>query len=198
MPVAWIGLVERLQSRVLYKECVIHVVGRYNELREIPAIDIEGVAKNSHCMLDMLETRTRKLIDEKHQQLIASCQEAQKNIMSYYPPNLHRRTTTGRADRDPIGRADYGNDVWSWMALALYRHWFGQLLIMVCHTHDRTIITLIYRRMKPMLLLPAASRYTSRSVRAGRPTSIGPSYHPFINTFQCLTEAKPYLRTCSV
>lgn len=119
------NVAERLQSRVLFKEALIHTAGRYNELLHTP---IDGVDKG---VLGMLETRTQDLVRNKHDELKSIVQDVQAKIMSYYPSHLHRQSTTGRADRDPIGRADYGNDIWSWMALCLYRHWLGQNIIMV-------------------------------------------------------------------
>jgi len=81
--------------------------------------------------LDGLRPQIRIVVERKRSELKLACQGVDQQINSYYPPNLHRQAATGRADRDDIGRKSYSNDIISWMALSLYRHWFGQQLAAV-------------------------------------------------------------------
>lgn len=127
-PQAWIDLACRISSRILFKESLIHVVGRYNEL-SVPEEDEEddGEAVSSNfAPLDVLKPYVRQNVERKAKELKDMCRAAEQFMVTFYPPNLHRQSITGRADRDPIGRSHYANDIMSWMALSLFRHYLGQ------------------------------------------------------------------------
>jgi len=87
--------------------------------------------------LDSLDHSIRDLIDKKYDALIKATKEVQSRIAAYYPAELRRTAVTGRVDRDPIGRKDYSNDIFTWMALSLFRHWYT-LAIIHGKTHDAT------------------------------------------------------------
>lgn len=128
-PLEWIDLAYRLSSAVIFKEALIHVVGRYQNFSHKRAdADAEG-ARN---LIDTLREPIRDVVESKARQLQLMCQEAEQKIMTFYPPQLQRQAVTGRADRDDIGRQSYSTDIFHWMALSLFRHWFSQAIINVC------------------------------------------------------------------
>ncbi|GAB7347347.1 hypothetical protein MBLNU459_g4285t2 [Dothideomycetes sp. NU459] len=126
-PLTWIDLGFRLSSGVIFKEALVHLTGRYNHFANCkPEPDESEGCPGARSLLDLLPGPVREVLDKKHKRVVDMCKNAEKCMMSYYPPNLHRQEVTGRADRDNIGRQSYANDIFSWMALALFRHWLGQ------------------------------------------------------------------------
>lgn len=110
------------------------MVGRYQKFSHTRAdVDAEG-ARN---LIDTLREPIRDVVELKARQLQLMCQEAEQKIMTFYPPQLQRQSVTGRADRDDIGRQSYSTDIFHWMALSLYRHWFSQAIINVCYRHSK-------------------------------------------------------------
>lgn len=122
-PLEWINLGYRLSSKIIFKEAAIHVVGMYHHLRQTVVMDKHG---NKQSELDRLRAPIRELIETKHVQLQIMCQEVEQKLVSYYPPYLQRESVTDLANRDDIGRASYGTNVFAWMALSLFRHWISQ------------------------------------------------------------------------
>jgi hypothetical protein len=59
-----------------------------------------------------------------------------QNVLSYYPVELHRQAVSGYADTDNIGRNSYSNDIFSWMALTVYRHYISQEVITALDGED--------------------------------------------------------------
>lgn len=130
-PLEWIDLAYRISSAVIFKEALIHVVGRYQKFRHTRA-DADAEAEGARNLIDTLREPIRDVVELKARQLQLMCQEAEQKIMTFYPPQLQRQSVTGRADRDDIGRQSYSTDIFHWMALSLYRHWFSQAIINVC------------------------------------------------------------------
>lgn len=128
-PVEWLDLGYRISSKVIFKESLIHLTGRYNAFKFLEdAADNDDDDDNNSSTISNLRTPLRKLVEKKHRQLKARCQDVDQKMVTFYPPYLQRQSSTGRADRDDIGRASYGNDVFAWMGVALYRHWLGQAI----------------------------------------------------------------------
>lgn len=129
-PCAWIDLGYRLSSRLIFRESLVHLVGKYNEFNKVdPDTNI--------ALIDRLRAPIRAVVDAKVKILKELCVGIEQAIGGYYPGNMMRHSTTGRADRDPIGRADYANDILSWMALGAFKHWFANAMALECgHTAE--------------------------------------------------------------
>ncbi|KAH0356095.1 hypothetical protein KCU83_g1316, partial [Aureobasidium melanogenum] len=128
-PVIWIDVAFRIQSKVLFKEALIHLTGKYNALVATPPDDA-FVKKypRARSVLDQLTPELRDLVERKHTMLTQICQTVEKSVSTHYPPGIQKSSVTGQAKTDPIGRIDYAKDVFTWVGVALYRHWWGQMI----------------------------------------------------------------------
>lgn len=117
-PHYWVGMACRLQSRIIYKDCFIHLVGRYSVFRRMLANkDMELCTA-----IDMLPSEVKRKVEAKYNKAFAErCRYVESTIVQYYPPALYRTAETGRKD--------YANDVFMHMALNLFRHWFGMQVV---------------------------------------------------------------------
>ena len=106
-----------MKSGCIFREALIHSVGQFN------------TAAMERAMEKKFDMQLKVLLIKKVEHTKESVQRAQRLILSYYPNDLHRQITVGRADKDNIGRASYGNDIFKWMALVAYRHWVDQLVV---------------------------------------------------------------------
>jgi len=115
-PPAWLDFAHRVQSRVIFREALIHGAGQYNTL----------------AMQEALKTMSRSVAEiliKKGKALQEAVRTAAYKIISYYPSHMQRERTVGRADKDSIGRASYANDIMSWIALVVLRQWLAQAQI---------------------------------------------------------------------
>ncbi|KAI4715500.1 hypothetical protein E4T48_08330 [Aureobasidium sp. EXF-10727] len=135
-PILWIDVAFRIESKVLFKEALIHLTGKYNALALTPP-DEAFVNKypRARSILDQLPPNLRDLVERKHAELKRFCQNIEKGISSHYPPGITKTSVTGQAKSDPIGRIDYAKDVFTWVGVACYRHWWGQM-IAIDATHN--------------------------------------------------------------
>lgn len=128
-PIIWIDVAYRIESKVMFKEALIHLVGKYNLLLSTPpSAAVLRRNPKARSMLDQLNVELRDLVESKHEIIKKQCQQIEVAISTHYPSGLQKSEVTGRADRDGIGRKEYGRDVFSWIGVALYRHWWGQTL----------------------------------------------------------------------
>ncbi|KAK5135590.1 hypothetical protein LTR08_005070 [Meristemomyces frigidus] len=114
-PIAWLSFASRLRSRIIFREALIHGAGQFN---------CKGIAAE----VENLPKAVSDILTKKAKVLMAAMQQAEMKILSYYPSHLQREKTVGRADKDNTGRASYANDVMSWIALTVLRHFFAQNL----------------------------------------------------------------------
>ena len=111
-PLAWLEFAHRIRSRAIFREALIHAAGRSNNaelkerLRGVPSPLAAVVVEKGKIIQDGIQLGVMKML-------------------TYYPTHLHREKTVGRADRDSIGRASYGNDIMSWIGLVWLRHWLA-------------------------------------------------------------------------
>lgn len=120
----WLDFSNRLRSKTLWKESLIHGAGRFNS----PSVSTAVRDNDLHPAIVAILTEKAALLKNL-------AQRTQSNLLSYYPEALQRTKTVGRADRDSIGRASYANDIMQWMGLTVWRHWISQ---QVCNdnTHN--------------------------------------------------------------
>lgn len=135
-PTGWLVFAERIRSRAIFKEAMIHAVGSYNTDKIQSAIH-EGTMSDA----------TVEILERKAQEVMNGVSTTMRRLASYYPISLTRVATVGRIDKDNTGRADYGNDILGWMALSVFRHWLGDMMATDHTTHDKDMgyffITLI-------------------------------------------------------
>lgn len=108
-PSAWIDLAYRIKSEVLFKEALIHAVGKWNMIGDD---EKRGMRAN-----------TLDLCLRKYKELREKCQQMERRVFSIYPASLQRQAN------DVNGRASYANDIMMWMALNFYRHWYGNMVL---------------------------------------------------------------------
>lgn len=131
-PMFFMDLGSRLESRVIYKDALIHLAGRYNEFKaQKPSPDFVRKNPIARSLLDEIEPLLRDKLESMVMELREMCKQVERSMVTWYPPQLNRESVSGRADRDDIGRASYGTDVFNWMALGLFRHYIGQQLAAV-------------------------------------------------------------------
>lgn len=123
-PIPWLSFACELQSKSIWREAVTHAVGQFNKE------SIQEAIKQTQ-----LSGRAKDIVNKKADQLRELSRKLQSDLLSYYPDNLQRTKTTGRADRDSIGRASYANDIMAWLGLTCWRHWLAQMVIND-HTHN--------------------------------------------------------------
>ncbi|KAH7081362.1 hypothetical protein BKA63DRAFT_588788 [Paraphoma chrysanthemicola] len=120
-PYGWVEMAYRIRSEVIFKECMVHLVGNWktikskqhmnDQLREVPGL--------------------RGLIEKYHRALLLQCKNLELGVMSLYPGDMHLPV-----DDLPIKREAYAKDILVWMALTFFRHWIGQRLIMEKGRHS--------------------------------------------------------------
>jgi hypothetical protein len=120
-PHAWVDMSYRIRSEVIFKECMIHLVGNWKTLKLKPTVidslrEVPGI---------------RALIEKYHRGLLQQCKNLELGIMSLYPGDMRLPV-----DDLPIKREAYSKDILVWMALTFFRHWIGQRLIMEKGRHS--------------------------------------------------------------
>ncbi|KAH0368499.1 hypothetical protein KCU65_g4062, partial [Aureobasidium melanogenum] len=162
-PVIWIDVAFRIQSKVLFKEALIHLTGKYNALAATPPDDafIKKYPR-ARSILDQLTPDLRNLLERKHNMLTEICQTVEKSVSTHYPPGIQKSSVTGQAKTDPIGRIDYAKDVFTWVGVALYRHWWGQMIASDATHNNKFGGHDIYTR-----LFNGGQSYLTREVQSG-------------------------------
>ncbi|KAF1836385.1 hypothetical protein BDW02DRAFT_241870 [Decorospora gaudefroyi] len=114
-PYAWIEMAFRIRSELIFRECMIHLVGNWKLHRSM-----RNVATHLRQIPGL-----RALVEKYHRLLLSQCKALEHGIMSLYPGDMRVP-----ADDLPIKREVYAKDILVWMALTFFRHWVGQRLIM--------------------------------------------------------------------
>ena len=112
-PVAWTELGRRVHSPTIFREGAVHLIGQW------PRIE--------HAIKDDLDQEVRDLLDRKFRELEISKEAIEMRILGHYPHFLQRKAS------DRPGRPSYANDIYMWMAISFFRHWFAQAV-----SEDRT------------------------------------------------------------
>ncbi|KAH7378264.1 hypothetical protein BKA66DRAFT_421489 [Pyrenochaeta sp. MPI-SDFR-AT-0127] len=114
-PHAWIEMAYRVRSELIFRECMIHLVGSWKKF------------KSNRSISEYLRAipGLRGLIEKYHFKLLSQCKALELGIMSLYPGSMCLPV-----EDLPIKREAYAKDILVWMALTFFRHWVGQRLIM--------------------------------------------------------------------
>ncbi|KAH8696964.1 hypothetical protein GQ44DRAFT_788189 [Phaeosphaeriaceae sp. PMI808] len=107
----WIVMAHRIHSELIFKECMIHLVGKWNDqqlksrvkasLREIPGLTA--------------------LIEKYHRGLLQKCKAFELEVIGHYPGRMNKPSTD-----IPIKREAYAKDVLVWLALTFFRQFMTQ------------------------------------------------------------------------
>jgi hypothetical protein len=108
-PAAWIDLCMRIRSETLFKENLRILVGQWGALPD--------------HIKDGLKPEIKEVILRKWAQHIEKAKDLERRIFAIYP---HKMT---RSPEEDCGRASYANDIMSWIASVMYRHWWGQVIV---------------------------------------------------------------------
>ncbi|EDU41382.1 hypothetical protein PtrSN002B_001768 [Pyrenophora tritici-repentis] len=114
-PYAWVEMGYRIRSELIFRECMIHLVGNWKTYEK---------DDTTHPYLTVVPG-LRPLIEKYHSVLIDKCRTLELGIMSHYPGHIRLPV-----DELPIKREAYAKDILVWMALTFFRHWVGQRLLM--------------------------------------------------------------------
>lgn len=106
-PIEWGNLAIRIHSPPIFRDAVIHLVGKWNQFTEEDRRRLTG--------------NLRELCEKKHKELQTRKKAIEIGILGHYPQSLYRR-----AGKDNISRTAYSNDIYWWMAISIYRQWFCQ------------------------------------------------------------------------
>jgi hypothetical protein len=120
-PHAWVEMSYRIRSELIFRECMIHLVGNWKSL------------KSARSTLDCLREvpGLRGLIEKYHRAMLGQCKSVELAVMSLYPGSMRLPV-----EDLPIKREAFAKDILVWMALTFFRHWIGQRLIMERGRHS--------------------------------------------------------------
>jgi hypothetical protein len=107
-PTAWAELGRRVHSPTIFKEGIIHIVGKWNDMAETTKRE--------------LHHDIRAVCERKYRELEVAKEAIELRILGHYPAFLCRDAAT------KPGRATYSNDIYMWMAICFYRQWFAQAI----------------------------------------------------------------------
>jgi hypothetical protein len=107
-PTAWAELGRRVHSPTIFKEGIIHIVGKWNNMMEENKKDLHPDIRN--------------VCEQKYRELEVAKEAIELRILGHYPAFLCRDAATRP------GRATYSNDIYMWMAICFYRQWFAQAI----------------------------------------------------------------------
>ncbi|KAI9811970.1 MAG: hypothetical protein M1832_000634 [Thelocarpon impressellum] len=124
---AWSNIALRVRSPVIFQESIIHLVGQW------PAMSMEERGK--------LDKEVAEVCRAKHEQLQLVRQSVEIRLLGHYPSLVQRDTA------EAPGRTTYSGDIYMWMAIGLFRHWFSQS---ICEERGRAAKdggTTLYRQI---------------------------------------------------
>ena len=107
-PNAWTELGRRVHSPTIFREGIVHLIGTWPQ--------VEDVLKNE------MDEGVRSLIERKFNELEISKEAIEMRILGHYPDFITRNAA------DKPGRPSYANDIYMWMAICFFRHWFAQAI----------------------------------------------------------------------
>jgi hypothetical protein len=107
-PIAWAELGRRVHSPTIFKEGIVHIVGKWNDMADSTKKD--------------LHPDIRALCERKYRELEIAKEAIELRILGHYPAFLCRDAA------NKPGRATYSNDIYMWMAICFYRQWFAQAI----------------------------------------------------------------------
>lgn len=108
-PIAWSNLAYRIQSPTIFRESMIHIVGKWKMW--------------SNVELESIQPDVLKLCHRKHEDFEKIKVATQMRMLSHYSPTLHIGANTNIALNGSSG------DTYPWIVTSIFRHWFGQHIL---------------------------------------------------------------------
>ncbi|MCJ1416479.1 hypothetical protein MMC32_002817 [Xylographa parallela] len=105
-PVQWANFACRIRSPSIFKDSLIHLVGKWKSLEE-----------EEHASLDL---PIMEICQRKHEEFQLEKEALELRILGHYSARIQK------PESDNPGRMSYANDIYSWMGLCLFRQWFAQ------------------------------------------------------------------------
>lgn len=115
-PEPWADLAIRLQSPVIFKEAMIHIVGAFNLKGGIHRQEIEKL-DHGEAIIALAQAKVEELEEKKVM--------VEMRLMTFYPPHLHHPAT----EEYIPGRAVYAEDIYDWQALTILRQYLSLAFI---------------------------------------------------------------------
>ncbi|KAE8454560.1 hypothetical protein EG329_000183 [Mollisiaceae sp. DMI_Dod_QoI] len=111
----WIHIAAKLHSPLMFRECMIHLVGKYH-LKD--GINEDILRSPQHGELG---TKVWELIENKAGELKDKKLKVERQLLEFYPYRMvHKEDTT-----TVPGRAIYASDIYFWQALSLCRQYYA-------------------------------------------------------------------------
>lgn len=107
-PTAWAELACRAHSTTIFREGACHLIGKWQSMSEQKKMD--------------LRPEIRDICQKKYDEVRVAKEAIEMRILGHYPGFLCRTVT------DRPGRPAYANDIYMWMAISFFRHWFAQAI----------------------------------------------------------------------
>ncbi|KAI9802598.1 MAG: hypothetical protein M1833_001672 [Piccolia ochrophora] len=107
-PAVWSGLAVRIRSPSIFKEAIVHLVGMWPGM--------------SAAEKENLNNEVLQVCERKHQELDVIKKIAETKALSFYPDSVRRQ-----GDDHPCRRS-YAGDIFTWMAISLFRQWFAHAI----------------------------------------------------------------------
>lgn len=123
-PEGWVHLAARLESPLMFREAMLHIVGKFHLHN---GVDVELLKRPSFG--DAGQT-IWILINRKAAYLKQLKLNTERHLLEYYPSRM-----VHKEDQEAYvpGRATYANDIYLWMALTLFRQYVGSSYAMNYH-----------------------------------------------------------------
>jgi len=122
-PEGWIHLAARLQSPLIFREAMLHIIGRFhlkNGIKE-KFLTSDEHGEMGRKIWDLIVKKAKELKDKKLR--------VERHLLEYYPPRmLHKEN-----DTHVPGRAIYANDIYLWQALTIFRQYCGSAFVANYH-----------------------------------------------------------------
>ena len=116
-PAYWANFAAKIQSAVLFKDAMVHLVGKWRLLED------DERAKLSEPIRKVCRA---KVLDFQRQK-----QALEVRMLGYYSMSLRKNDVQDNIKRGATGnpaRSVYANDIYGWMALGFFRQWFSQVI----------------------------------------------------------------------
>lgn len=119
----WIHIAAKLESPLMFRECMIHLVGKFH-LKD--AINLETLKSPEHGELGkhiwaLIQHKAKELKDKKLM--------VERNLVEFYPARMIHKEDTSTVP----GRALYANDIYFWQGLTLCRQFIASAILSNVH-----------------------------------------------------------------
>jgi hypothetical protein len=109
-PLQWANFAYNIHAEEIFKDAIVHLVGSWKAILE--------------DRRSRLQDEVRALVEAKVGLLDYNKQGIEMRMIGNFPQVLHRAKTSGR-----LGRSDYSNHIWWWIASALFLQWSTQSVL---------------------------------------------------------------------